>query len=310
MGKLRKKTGRSYETLVQLIFQTIHNQKQAENICVEHDVRLRGKILTHQIDVYWKFQMGGLTYETIVQAKDWTKPVSQGELLHFKAVLDELPGQPKGIFVTRRGYSVGSKNYAQAHGIILYELHEAPTDQVPLPLRIGDWVLCKPIEISIQAPPDNAGMVVSEIALAVDFTIFEPQFSNIQFYADLPWFEQENPSSVIDKSDIKLSVPGILYDESHNAIGNIEEILRKAVEGMKEENVDKKACVSAFEHPTFIRTTFEHMPYLKVTAVSFDVDIHTRHQPPRFIFSKFVQFVLHEIHSGETRTFALPKPKE
>jgi hypothetical protein len=167
----------------------------------------------------------------------------------------------------------------------------------------------KPIELSVQAKADGKEALI-EIALAVDWTIFEPHFLNIQFYADMPWFEQEARSSEIDKSDIQLSLAGILYDESHSAIGNIEDIRRKAVEGMKEEKVDKQHVVSTFQHPTFLRTTSEQMPYLKVTAVSFDVELHTRHQPPRFIFSKFVQFVLHELHSGETRTFPVVKPKE
>jgi hypothetical protein len=60
MAKKKKNTGAAYEKLVQGIFQAI----------VEQNKTLQGKISTHQIDVYWKFQTGGIEYEVIVQAKD------------------------------------------------------------------------------------------------------------------------------------------------------------------------------------------------------------------------------------------------
>ena len=65
---------------------------------------MKGKSTSHQIDVYWEFELNGIIYKTVVQAKDWNKPVNKGELLKFREVLNDLPGQPKGIFVTRSGY--------------------------------------------------------------------------------------------------------------------------------------------------------------------------------------------------------------
>src|ERR1039458_4298024 len=96
-------TGIPYEILTKMIFEDIVNQKSVETIQVRHNVLLTGKTLTHQIDVYWEFVVGGISYRTVVQAKDWATPVNQGELLKFKAVLDDLPGQPRGVFVTRTG---------------------------------------------------------------------------------------------------------------------------------------------------------------------------------------------------------------
>ena len=127
MGESDKNTGVPYERLVQGIFQAIHDQEEVNNLTVERDKTLQGKISTHQIDVYWQFEKGGITYETIVQAKDWqTNPVKQGDLFHFKCILDDLPGQPRGVFVTRTGYQQGAKHFAAAQGIILYELDELP----------------------------------------------------------------------------------------------------------------------------------------------------------------------------------------
>ena len=126
MAKGKKNTGLSYEILVQAIFQAINDQEEVANLNVERDKTLQGKTTHHQIDVYWKFEKTGITYETIVQAKDWQSRVKKGQLIEFKGILDDLPGQPRGIFVTRSGYQKSAKTFAMKHGIILYELDELP----------------------------------------------------------------------------------------------------------------------------------------------------------------------------------------
>ena len=131
-------TWQSYESLTQIIFQSIIDQKQFPNLKVERDVILQGKIVPHQIDLYWRFEVGGIPHEVIVQAKDWGRPVHQGELLKFKGVIDDLPGQPKGVFVTRSGYQQGAKDVALANGIVLYELKE--WEQLPAAgIVVGGW---------------------------------------------------------------------------------------------------------------------------------------------------------------------------
>src|ERR1700683_156598 len=119
------KTGKLYENLVQVIFQSIFDQQQFPNLKVERDINRKGITASHQIDVYWKFEFGGVPHEVVVQAKDWNRPVEQAHLLAFKSVLDDLPRQPRGIYVTRSGYQSGAKSFALAHGILLYELREA-----------------------------------------------------------------------------------------------------------------------------------------------------------------------------------------
>ncbi len=97
-------TGIPYEVLVQQIFQTIANETKADRtIDVQHNVTLQGITLRHQIDVYWEFEHLGIMHKVVVQVKDWNKRVDQGELLKFKTVLEDLPGQPRGVVVTRKG---------------------------------------------------------------------------------------------------------------------------------------------------------------------------------------------------------------
>ena len=87
---MAKNTGIQYEQLTKQIFEQLVNQNEVKTVKLEHNVILQGKTTTHQIDVYWEFERGGIKYATIVQAKDWKQPVEQGQLLQLKAVLDDL----------------------------------------------------------------------------------------------------------------------------------------------------------------------------------------------------------------------------
>jgi Restriction endonuclease len=116
-------TSLPYEALVQRIFQNIVDDTD-RTVIVRHNVTLQGITLRHQIDVYWEFEHAGILHRTVVQVKDWNKPLHQGELLKFKGVLEDLPGQPRGIVVTRKGYQSGAAEFARVHDISLFELDE------------------------------------------------------------------------------------------------------------------------------------------------------------------------------------------
>lgn len=123
----KKNTGLSYEKLTQTVFHQIINQNSAQTIHVQHDVTLQGKTTTHQLDVYWEFELSGIKYCTAIQAKDWKNKVPQKEMLAFKAILDDLPGTT-GVYVSKTGYQSGAKNVAIKNNIKIYELR-APIDK-------------------------------------------------------------------------------------------------------------------------------------------------------------------------------------
>lgn len=125
---MSKNTGKEYERLTQLVFYQIINQNSVRTIDVKHDVILQGKTTSHQIDVYWEFNLGGIVYRTVIQAKDWKNKVPQKEMLAFKSILEDLPTGTKGIYVAKSGYQMGAKTVAEANGIAIYELRE-PNDQ-------------------------------------------------------------------------------------------------------------------------------------------------------------------------------------
>jgi hypothetical protein len=170
--------GRDYELLVQQIFQQILDQDSVPNILVQHDVVIQGVKTKHQIDVYWEFMLAGIAYRTIVQAKNWAKPVDRGELLKLEAVLRDLPGQPRGIIVTARGYQKGALEVAKSCGIQIYELNQEILPNIVL--NYTGWMQYAIMGFRRTAAGQPFGLVVAT-------EVVTPEFSNLTFQADSAW---------------------------------------------------------------------------------------------------------------------------
>ena len=241
-----KNTGIPYENLTTMVFNEILNQDTVKTIDVQHNVTLQGKTTTHQIDVYWEFEIGGIPYRTIVQAKDWGSKVPQGALLQFKAVLDDLPGH-KGVFVTKTGYQSGAIDVAKANHILLYELRE-PNDT--------DW------EGKIQN-------------LIFNLSIYIPEFSNIKIIEDKDWLKKESIRTGFKGNLTNSGSPEdiYIYDENKSPIMSIANLLRNDTVEFKMISVEEMTRNISFTEPTFFKVNSEILPFLKVNSVTFDFSI-------------------------------------
>jgi len=259
--------------------------------------------------VYWKFEKGGITYEAIVQAKDWESAVNQGQLLQFNGVLGDLPGQPRGIFVTRTGYQQGAKDYAAAHGIILYELAELPRPHITI-TPLG-WVQLIVEFRSFKLPPDSPGQgPVEELAMGLRSAVFQPHYSSFLFQIDSAWFNK-NFADGTDATQIELNtLPNpevIFYDQDLTPKCTLDEVVRQELGIMKDAKLDRKHVEHVFIGETFLGPPQTNDIFVKVNKVAFDLDIQVTVTPARFNLSNFVQFVLREIPSEKTRTFLARK---
>lgn len=137
-----KNTGKDLELITQKIYQALvdgdYPDEKFQKINVQHNVVLNGKSgNTHQIDVYFEFEVAGLLYKTIIEVKDWKTPVQQTILHSFKSVIDDIPGTVKGIFVSRSGFQSGAKVYADANGIQLVQISKE-SDDTEVSIRISN----------------------------------------------------------------------------------------------------------------------------------------------------------------------------
>ena len=308
---MSEKAGTPYEELTQAIFQSILGQKEFPNLVVEHDVILQGKTGRHQIDVYWKFEFGGVLHEAIVQAKDWQKRVDQLHLLAFRQVLDDLPGQPRGVFVTRTGYQQGAKEFALAHGILLYELRDADYPSAP-PMTPGGWAHVKLVQMPLQGlitSGESNVNVESAVAHGFDMEVFTPRISVIKFSIPDGWLKSEYPSEDIESlltTNLPAAAPRdrTFFDDRSAVIGNLGSVTEAIVESMKNDGVETKEVDHVFDPPVFIDTGYAPIPRVKVIAVSIKVEIARTRAVVRTRMSNFAQLVLHQLNSDQKWWFA------
>ena len=261
-----KNTGKEYELVVQKVFQSILDQKFVKNITVQHDITLQGKSTTHQIDVYWEFSDGISTYATIVQAKDYNSRVSQDKLLTFKGVIDDLPNHPKGIFVTKTGYQKGAKAYAEANGILLYELRQ-PTDE--------DW----------------EGYIRD---ININMTMFSPHDSNFKI-----GIEKKKKKNNYHDTSVEIKIRGyaheiMLYNEKNEAIALLNEtinsVIKKHGQGMSTKHIEEN-----FDEPIFIHYAKDGIDLLKLKNISFDLSFNTYKETIEIKGDDIVKFILKDV---------------
>lgn len=110
---------KEYELFVKNLHEKILEKDGFEDIEIQHNIKLEGKSgATHQIDVFWNQKIDNKDVKICIECKNWKSTVTQGDILKFKGVLDDI-GNAKGIFVTKRGFQSGACKVAKYYGISL-----------------------------------------------------------------------------------------------------------------------------------------------------------------------------------------------
>jgi hypothetical protein len=280
-----KKSGTYYEIINREIFESIVNEKRVKTIEVLHDQQLQGKTTKHQIDVYWEFEDSGVTYRNVVQVKDWGGRVTKGEMLKFLKVIEDLPNQPRGFFVSKNGYQRGAKEVAEKHGILLHTLTTVfNDDKKSIASGIMEW----------------------------RFSLSDA--SDYHFELDAKWIEEE-----AKRLGLRLGKAGSqitfrpqdvnFYDESENVVANLLEIVHsKYPKGVSKSAT--KVHVHKFGKPTFMDSSNKLMPRYKVLSVKFTITTtrHVRRTP--IVGTPVVEFILENVLEKSSRTFGRDfKPK-
>jgi len=264
-----KNTGIPYEQLAKWIIEQISENEGVNTTRLEHNVKLPGKTAVHQIDVLWEFDVAGFKYTTIIQAKDWrTQNVDQGKLIQFKGVLDDLPGQPRGIVVTSKGFQSGAREFAEKNGIYIYELRE-PTEE--------DW---------------NDRIKTFNISM----NIYQPYFDR-KIHFDDSWNARElERSTVVIESDNL-----VFYDESGVKITD-ELALYTSLTPAGFEELPPTKKTHHFDKPTFVKT---QNPDIRVKVDSVEVTISKKLETIEYQLKgeDFVGYVFKNVISGDVKTF-------
>lgn len=117
------KNGEEYELFVQDIYKILNCADGLKDVVVQHDVKIEGVSREHQIDVYWQFTCGTVTYRVAVECKDYKNPVTAEKIEAFRATLLDI-GDIHGIFTARNGFQSGAQKVAKTYGIQLVQIRE------------------------------------------------------------------------------------------------------------------------------------------------------------------------------------------
>jgi len=175
---MSKNTGKEYEEFVGSIQQILidsGSMPNVNNITVEINKKIKDRSnIERQFDVYWEFELGGYTYKTVIECKDYASPISIEKIDAFISKVNDIPGL-RPIYATKTGYQSGAKIKAEQHNIDLLIIKH-PED--------FDWVTSdgKPLIKTI-----DLRMVVE----------FPPRITSFRPLVDQTWLD-ENPSISLD----------------------------------------------------------------------------------------------------------------
>ncbi len=122
-----KNTGKEYEQFVASIQQALLNAENIttqKNILVEVDKKITDNCgIDRQFDIYWEYEMGGFTYKTVIECKDYASAISIEKIDALVGKTQDLPDL-KAVFATKTGYQAGAKIKAEQHKIDLLIVRE------------------------------------------------------------------------------------------------------------------------------------------------------------------------------------------
>lgn len=263
-----------YEKLVQKIFQGINNQNIAANIEVEHNKTLTGLKGSHQIDVYWKFNLKGIEYQTAIECKNYRSPIDIGKIRAFNDTLNDIQNI-NGIFVAKSGFQSGAIEYAKNSKIKLLELREQ-TDK--------DW---------ISSEKDENGNFISLIKkVIIDFYIVVPHLEKIDFEWDMKWIAENTDMKKGDKFSYPISGETEIFDRNDNAINNINYYFNQVAKGK-----DTDTASQTFDlDEAFI---YANETKLKFNKMTISCKFSTSNEQMIIDGGKMVSHILKNVLTGE-----------
>ncbi|MFA0405199.1 restriction endonuclease [Vibrio sp. 10N.222.52.C12] len=146
---------KEYESFVQRLQQAmIHSEPylQQKNITVEKNKKIIDNAgIEREFDLYWKYELAGITYETVIECKHYSSTIQVGLIDAFVGKLSDLP-QLIPVYATTMGYQSGAEIKAKQHNIELLVVREQSDadwvahDGIPLIKQVG-------IQVHVISPP-------------------------------------------------------------------------------------------------------------------------------------------------------------
>lgn len=119
--------GKEYELFVAKLQQALLNAETIttqKNIQVEVDKKVMDNCgIERQFDIYWAYELAGITYKTVIECKDYNSNVSVEKIDALIGKIRDIPDL-KAVFATKKGYQSGAKTKADQNRIDLLIVRE------------------------------------------------------------------------------------------------------------------------------------------------------------------------------------------
>lgn len=123
--------GKSYEIFVQKLQQALINAEDfmsQKNIEIERNKKITDNCgIDREFDLYWEYELAGLTYKTVIECKDYASAISVEKIDALIGKVKDLPDLIP-VFATKTGYQSGAKIKAQHNKIELLIVREQTDD--------------------------------------------------------------------------------------------------------------------------------------------------------------------------------------
>ena len=290
MKRPPKNTGIPYELALQRIFQEIHDRESGRTIKVEQNVRVEGRSTSHQIDLLWNFTIAGIDHLTIVQARDWNQSIKQEAVSAFNDILKDIPGQPRGVIVTRTGFQRGAKQVAEFHGIKLFTLRQGPLGISIPAMSYADLKL------------EGYRLHGGGQGVLARMTVFRPEFSSIEFTVE--------PSGHPPKGLTFNMYEVKLYNANKEPVGTLCDIMADFLSVMKINNQQSEIFAKDFPDKMFFQSP-GYSQFFQLQHLQVKIDIVKEERPPIYMKPPgFVDFVLEDLDTGKKQSFIQPAMKK
>jgi hypothetical protein len=121
------KAGSEYENFVANLQKAIFDSEEftkQKNIVIEQNKKIIDKNgIEREFDLYWEYELGGFTYKTIIECKDYNSTISIEKIDALVGKLHDFLDL-RGVFATKMGYQSGALKKAQENNIDLLIIRE------------------------------------------------------------------------------------------------------------------------------------------------------------------------------------------
>lgn len=119
--------GKDYEQFVKSLQQALLDSEdliKQKNVKIETNKKITDNCgVEREFDLYWEYELAGVTYKTVIECKDYQSRVSLEKIDALIGKIRDLPDL-KAVFATKTGYQSGAKAKAEFNKIDLLIVRE------------------------------------------------------------------------------------------------------------------------------------------------------------------------------------------